>query len=290
MSNGNCRRISRELPGRSDHSLPGENQSLTMQGRSARCMKGIPHVWSHFTLHLSAPENPLTSEDAPPADKGILLARLGRFALGQLEAAGLRSIAEKIISTSNLTLDDLYALWSTSVSLLGKLVELRFGRKIWGQDLPVDQVGSSTGSADSTTAIGQPLGPAETFLQELLAIRDSLQESGVPLVWYPEVVTLPEQAAVAADEASGIQILRAIALARLVLPGWVQIRAPLAALGEKLSTTALEFGATQLGAVAADEATARQRNLPTPEDLAEMLTNRQPTRASNDSAPVRGEA
>ena len=51
---------------------------------------------------------------------------------------------------------------------------------------------------------------------------------------------------------TGVDILRAIALARLLLPANVKIMAPLATLGPKLAQVALEFGASHLGCVAAD--------------------------------------
>jgi 2-iminoacetate synthase ThiH len=51
------------------------------------------------------------------------------------------------------------------------------------------------------------------------------------------------------DDYTGVEVLRAIALARLLLPENVQIVAPLTTIGPKLAQVALDFGATHLGYV-----------------------------------------
>jgi 2-iminoacetate synthase ThiH len=51
---------------------------------------------------------------------------------------------------------------------------------------------------------------------------------------------------------TGVEVLRAIALARLLLPAEVEVRAPLATLGPKLAQVALDFGASHLGYAALD--------------------------------------
>ena len=48
-------------------------------------------------------------------------------------------------------------------------------------------------------------------------------------------------------EFTGVDVLRAIALARLVLPANVRIAAPLSTLGPKLAQVAREFGASHVG-------------------------------------------
>ncbi len=55
------------------------------------------------------------------------------------------------------------------------------------------------------------------------------------------------------DDFTGVDVLRAIALARLVLPANVRIAAPLALLGSKLAQVALEFGASHLGYVVGNQ-------------------------------------
>ena len=49
-----------------------------------------------------------------------------------------------------------------------------------------------------------------------------------------------------------MEVLRAIALARLVLPAEIEVQAPLATLGPKLAQVALDFGASHLGYAAPD--------------------------------------
>ena len=62
-----------------------------------------------------------------------------------------------------------------------------------------------------------------------------------------------------------------IALARLVLPETVEIRAPLATLGPKVAQVALEFGASHLGYVAPDGQSPADPLIADPSVLDELL-------------------
>ena len=73
-------------------------------------------------------------------------------------------------------------------------------------------------------------------------MRSELVPAAAATFWYPIV----------GQPSDGVGVLRAIALARLVLPAEVEVQAPLAALGPKLAQVALEFGASHLGYAAPD--------------------------------------
>lgn len=92
------------------------------------------------------------------------------------------------------------------------------------------------------------------FLQELFLIRRHILPSGLLTCWFPWTPTL-------LDETRGnalplaVQVLRAMAIGRLVLPEVPYIRAPLSALGLKVAQVGLEYGANDLGFAAVDAET-----------------------------------
>ena len=118
---------------------------------------------------------------------------------------------------------------------------------------------------------GQPLSRDGDFPRELLAVRDGLAGTGRWSAWYPRPGEPLDRSSLEGDEVSGWEVLRAIAVARLVLPGEVEIRAPLATLGAKVAQVALDFGATHLGPVAADPSTAAEWELPGLERFDELI-------------------
>jgi hypothetical protein len=124
---------------------------------------------------------------------------------------------------------------------------------------------------------GQPLNCGSGFPRELVAVREGLAGTGRWSAWYPQPSEPLDRSALEGDEVSGWEVLRAIAMARLVLPGTVEIRAPLATLGEKVAQVALDFGATHLGPVAADPSTAAELGLPGLEAVEELIGGCAPT-------------
>ena len=74
-----------------------------------------------------------------------------------------------------------------------------------------------------------------------------------------------------------MEILRAIALARLILPAEVEVQAPLGTLGPKLAQVALEFGASHLGYVAPDGQVPSDPLVADPGVLEELLGSCLPT-------------
>ena len=74
-----------------------------------------------------------------------------------------------------------------------------------------------------------------------------------------------------------MEVLRAIALARLVLPAEIEVRAPLATLGSKLAQVALDFGASHLGYVAPEGQTPNDPLVADPSVLDELLGSCHPT-------------
>jgi hypothetical protein len=172
------------------------------------------------------------------------------FAWRQIEAEGMGAIADKLTAGDELELDDAIALSSASLPLLGKLVELRSAdlpvRAAEG-DLPVERVASPTGLKPQW---GQPLADWESFCRALIATRDEFASRQSESFWYPILSKPLDQDTPSDMDFTGAEILRAIALARLVLPVEIAVRAPLASLGPKLAQVALDFGASHLGCVA----------------------------------------
>ena len=82
---------------------------------------------------------------------------------------------------------------------------------------------------------------------------------------------------------TGVEVLRAIALARLVLPAEIEVRAPLATLGPKLAQVALEFGASHLGYVAPDGQTPNDPLMADPSVLDELALRSCPYRHASEA-------
>lgn len=209
----------------------------------------------------------------------------------QLSIAGLDAVAEKVAAGSDLNLDEALALSRAGLPLLGKLVQLRLAilitptmstrRAPWTHGRP-DVPGSSpaagplpfervTAVPDSPQPIGQPLADWESFCRTLIATRGELLPGETATFWYP-IAGRPFDGELGCDGGfTGVNVLRAIALARLILPAKVEVMAPLATLGPKLAQVALNFGASHLGYVAIDGQTPNDPLLAAPSLLDELL-------------------
>jgi hypothetical protein len=182
----------------------------------------------------------------------------------QIAAAGLDDIANKVAVGTVVDLDDAIRLSGINLPLLGRIVQLLPVPEI---AIPFKRVASP---ADLPHQISQPLTDWQTFCRELVATRVELAESNEPAAWYPSVSRPPDENGASHDNYTGVEVLRAVALARLVLPAGVEIVAPLATLGAKLAQVALDFGATHLGYVAADGQPLENRLAVNTDDLKEF--------------------
>jgi len=115
--------------------------------------------------------------------------------------------------------------------------------------------------------VGQPVAAGEPWVATLLAVRDAIHATGRFAAWYPVLTVALDQSSLPDGEASGLEVLRAIALARLLLPNDVAIGAPVTTLGAKVALTALDCGASYFGPLAADPQTAAALRLPETEAL-----------------------
>lgn len=249
------------------------------------------------------------------------MARLGRFAQAQLDAAGLLPVAEEICAGRELGRPHAESLQAASLPLLAKLVELKWPPPAAATSraqsvvfCPLASLLASHGSAAAVVAagallaeklalvpapkvlcvaldrfsgpfsrialigcieellqresprlalaVGQPVAAGAPWIDALLALRDAFCPTGQMAVWYPALTMPLDQSSLSDGEASGLEVLRAVALARLLLPHEVAIGAPLTTLGAKVALTALEFGAAHFGPVAADRPTAVALRLP----------------------------
>ncbi len=223
----------------------------------------------------------------------------------QLLAAGLEASAEKLSAGRLLNLDDALLLARAGLPLLARVVQMcgacstGFSRLECRQSesgcealdtippgggtsstaLPIQRVDSA---ADLPRHSAQPLTDWETLCRELLALRDDLAATGETVAWYPQVAWPPDENGPSADNFTGVEVLRAIVLARLLLPASVQIIAPLATLGPKLAQVALEFGATHIGYLAADGQLPAGPLLADPDVLEELQGSCMPTVLKED--------
>ena len=180
------------------------------------------------------------------------------FLWRQLETAGLRAIAEKVAAGRPLVLDESIALSHASLPLLGKIVELRPAGSDASNNpapgaLPVERVASRPKLSPCT---GQGMTDWESFCQTLITVREEFRPSDIAGFWYPILNAPLDRESPGDGDFTGVDVLRAIALARLILPAEIQIEAPLATLGPKMAQVALGFGASHLGCVAPDGQTS----------------------------------
>ena len=176
------------------------------------------------------------------------------FLWRQLGSAGLAAIAEKVAAGHDLELDEALVLSRASMPLLAKIVELRpavsAGEEVVAAaGLPIDRASTSPVSPKN---IGLPLADWDSFCRALIAIRNEVRPNGATTAWYPILGKPLDPDHDCEGGFTGVEVLRAIALARLLLPAGVEVRAPLATLGPKLAQVALDFGAAHLGWVAPD--------------------------------------
>ena len=146
------------------------------------------------------------------------------------------------------------ALSQVSLPLLAEVVRLRLtasglDRTATCVAFPVERTASLP---DSPRHVGQSRADWPSFCQALVATAGRFSSTGGPTFWYPIVGHPLDDNARCETDFSGVDVLRAVALARLVLPRQIQVLAPLATLGPKLAQVALEFGASHLGYVAPD--------------------------------------
>jgi hypothetical protein len=194
-----------------------------------------------------------TPDSIPPcSDASGQSVALNSFLCQQFAAAGLEAVAEKVAGGHDLELDDALVLSGASLPILAKVVQLRPVNGSFDSAptaLPIERVAALPESPRRT---GQPLADWESFCRTLIATRSEVPPDGAAIFWYP-IVGQPLDRDLGCDGGyTGAEILRAVALARLLLPAGIEVLAPLATLGPKLAQVALEFGASHLGYVALD--------------------------------------
>jgi hypothetical protein len=199
------------------------------------------------------------------------------FVWRQFSAEGLSAVAEKVAAGRDLELDEALALSRASLPLLGKLVQMRPAASNAcdpATAFPIERVAALP---DAPRRIGQPLADWESFCRTLIATRGEVLPGGIARFWYP-IVRQPLDRDLACDGGfTGAEVLRAIALARLLLPVGIEVLAPLATLGPKLAQVALDFGASHLGYVAFGGQTPNDPLLADASLLEELMDSCQPT-------------
>jgi len=99
------------------------------------------------------------------------------------------------------------------------------------------------------------------FVEQLIWLQHRLQQEPTFHIWFPWCDQLLDSGRPREANPLGAQMLRAIGVARLVLPNLKWIRAPLSMLGLNVAHVALAFGANDLGFAAIDAGTANELGL-----------------------------
>jgi len=206
------------------------------------------------------------------------------FLWRQLASAGLAPIAAKVAAGRPLDLDEAIALSRASLPLLGKIVELRpsIGDICESEPavaLPIERVAARPEVERRT---GQALTDWDAFCETLISVRNETRPNDFAGYWYPILNNPLESDSLGEGDFTGVDVLRAIALARLILPANIDVRASLASLGPKVSQVALDFGASHLGYVALDGQTPTDPLVADPAVFDELLGSCQPTALKED--------
>jgi hypothetical protein len=210
------------------------------------------------------------------------------FFVRQLRAAGLAPVTETVVAGRDVELAEALAVCRASLPLLGKLIELRAGANAAGQaatpgPLPIERAASLP---VQPRHIGQAMTDWESFCRRLIALRGEVSPGGPKVFWYPIVGEPLDRDGRCQGDSSGEEVLRGIALARLLLPAEFIVQAPLAVLGPKLAQVALDFGASHLGYVAFDGQTPNHALVADPSLLDELLGSCLPTSLKAESQPT----
>jgi hypothetical protein len=228
----------------------------------------------------TAPElMPDATSDSTEGDAALKSPPVDSFLSRQLASTGLAAIAEKVAAGRDLELDEALALSRASLPLLGKIVELRPGNgESCGSNassaLPVERVTLRPRVEPRT---GQALTDWKAFCETLISVRNEARPNEFAGFWYPILNNPLDRDNPGDGDFTGVDILRAIALARLILPAEIEVRAPLASLGPKVAQVALDFGASHLGYVALDGQTPGDALVADPTMLDELLGSCLPT-------------
>ncbi len=124
--------------------------------------------------------------------------------------------------------------------------------------------------AKSSGLVHAPHEVGHQFVEQLRAAASTLSSGKSKSAWSPAA---PAQLDVASAPESplGAEIMASIAIARLILPLAISVRAPLSLMGIKAAHAALWFGADEIGFAAVDASTAEQLALPLFSDVADTV-------------------
>ncbi len=223
------------------------------------------------------------------------------FALVQCERAGLGAVAERIRSGQPLAREEIDRVAAAELPLLAKLVEWK--RSARGGPQTRTDVADLVDLVDGVRAgVSPPMiveancpeeaeaglggvgrvvcrqrwiwdgasqgGFPTRFVDDLLRWRSWCNGVEVPRTWTLALSSPLEQGPAGP---LGEDVVRAVALAALVLPDDVEIRVSVAEVGLKTAQVALRFGATRLAPVAMDPAAAEADGLPLLDDVKHVL-------------------
>lgn len=246
---------------------------------------------------------PLSAAAAADGASSPFPGPLGSFVRRQWERSGLLPIAARVVSDEQLAEEEFQQLASAELPLLAKLVEHKRGgirRSPAGapcMNPPSGAAGKGIVEADHPAAAHAAMkrashvvcrqelrsepewrpGLPPRFLQELRRWDAWCRSVDVRRTW-TLVLPSPLETGLADDsQPLGEEALRAIAVAALILPHEVGIRAAVPDLGIKTAQVALEFGATCLGLPDGGRQTGEPAGMPPHEEVQRVLSLARPT-------------
>lgn len=156
-----------------------------------------------------------------------------------------------------LSLLEIYDIPEKSLSALFKALFTAGFREIeGGGDLKAHSEAASFGF-DLTVGQSITSGKLSQTVEDILKIRAKLSPSQHFKVWFPWTSSVLDTPTNSKNGVLGLELLRVIALGRLLLPEVEYIRAPFSMMGSKAGHIALAYGANDIGFAAVDSQSAK---------------------------------
>lgn len=152
--------------------------------------------------------------------------------------------------------------------LFASLLDVGFTSMDGGTDLNILSTACNVGL--KVTAVQLLKTGLHSYLDDLFAIRPALGTSANFAIWTPSFRSILDDLEPVASSPLGAEILRALIIARLVLPPHVCVQAPVSLLRPKFAQLTLNFGVSDLGYVSAIGSS--ENDLPSYNSVKEVLT------------------
>lgn len=176
-----------------------------------------------------------------------------------LKKEGLEQVAKKVIDGEKLSKAEIKGLYAAPLPVLAKLVELTTSHT-------EVSIRSKELEKNSDTYFHLLPEDADDFIEQLCNLSDLS-------TWVAITPSKLDSLDLSSSKPLGFQVLKYIAIARIVLGNSVRICAPFNLLGENLSTLAISYGANDLGYIKEEQQDQLRKELSKHSHLGLKISN-----------------